>query len=107
MAAAGRRDGRKRKKEILLQLLREVRREAGLRQVDLANRLGQPQSFVSKYESGERRMDLIDVHEVCEALDVSLADFVKRFQRLVSAIESAGPAIRAKRSGKHPRNPPT
>jgi transcriptional regulator with XRE-family HTH domain len=80
MAAAGRRDGRKRKKQVLLQLLREVRREAGLRQVDLAKRLGQPQSFVSKYELGERRMDLIDLSEVCEALNLSLMEFAQRFQ---------------------------
>ena len=39
-------------------LLRDIRTEAGLRQVDLAQRLGQPQSFASKYESGERRLDV-------------------------------------------------
>jgi transcriptional regulator with XRE-family HTH domain len=43
----------------LLELLRRIRLDAGLRQVDLAERLGQPQSFVSKYELGERRLDLL------------------------------------------------
>ncbi|MDP9410275.1 MAG: helix-turn-helix domain-containing protein [Actinomycetota bacterium] len=61
-------------------LLRKVRLEAGLRQVDLAERLGQPQSFVSKYESGERRLDLLELREVCTAANISLETFVSRFE---------------------------
>ncbi len=64
----------------LLGLLRQIRTEAGLRQVDLARRLRQPQSFVSKYESGERRLDLLELQQVCSALGISLGDFVKRFE---------------------------
>lgn len=64
----------------LKQLLREVRLEAKLRQVDLAKKLNQPQSFVSKYESGERRLDLIELRSVCKALGISLVDFVQRFE---------------------------
>ncbi|MCK4341666.1 MAG: helix-turn-helix transcriptional regulator [Phycisphaerae bacterium] len=66
--------------ERLQVLLRQVRQEKGLRQVDLADRLGQPQSFVSKYESGERRLDLLELRLVCEALGIALADFVRRFE---------------------------
>jgi ribosome-binding protein aMBF1 (putative translation factor) len=61
-------------------LLRQVRVEGGLRQIDLAKRLGQPQSFISKYESGERRLDLPELREVCKALGISLGDFVRRFE---------------------------
>jgi len=64
----------------LLELLRQVRIEAGLRQVDLARKLRRPQSFVSKYESGERRLDLLELSQVCKALGTSLGDFVKRFE---------------------------
>lgn len=64
----------------LQNLLRQVRLEAGLRQVDLAERLGQPQSLVSKYESGERRLDLLELREVCEAAGTSLEEFVRRFE---------------------------
>lgn len=64
----------------LLELLRQIRAEAGLRQVDLAKRLRQPQSFVSKYESGERRLDLLELKQVCIALGISLRDFIKRFE---------------------------
>jgi transcriptional regulator with XRE-family HTH domain len=61
-------------------LLREVRTEAGIRQTDLAERLGQPQSFVSKYESGERRLDILELRDVCEALGLPLAEFVERLE---------------------------
>jgi transcriptional regulator with XRE-family HTH domain len=66
--------------ERLQALLRQIRKEAGLRQSELAGRLGKPQSFVSKYESGERRLDLIELNGICEGVGVSLVDFVKRFE---------------------------
>lgn len=62
------------------ELLRDFREAAGLRQVDLAARLKRPQSFVSKYESGEKTLDFLEVREVCRALGVSLADFVRRYE---------------------------
>jgi len=71
---------RKVQQERLHALLREVRLEAGLRQIDLANRLGQPQSFISKCESGERRLDLPELREVCKALGIPLKEFVQRFE---------------------------
>ncbi|MFG0256695.1 MAG: helix-turn-helix domain-containing protein [Phycisphaerales bacterium JB043] len=67
------------RQEILQRLLRDIRGEAGLRQVDLAKKLGQPQSFVSKYESGERRLDILELIHVCECCDISIDDFVNRF----------------------------
>lgn len=54
----------------LIQALVGARREAGLRQVDLANRLGKPQSFVSKMETGERRLDVIEFLVVSRAIGV-------------------------------------
>ena len=65
--------------ERLQRLLRQVRTEAGLSQTDLAARLKKPQSFVSKYESGERRLDLIELQQVCECLAIGLVEFVRRF----------------------------
>lgn len=66
------------RQRILLELLRETRKEAGLRQDDVADRLGRPQSFVSKYESGERRLDILELYDVCGALGVTLNDFMKK-----------------------------
>jgi transcriptional regulator with XRE-family HTH domain len=62
-----------------LALLRQVRLEAELRQIDVAAKLRKPQSFVSNYESGERRLDLLELQTVCEALGTTLLDFVRRF----------------------------
>ncbi|QNJ91193.1 helix-turn-helix transcriptional regulator [Mycolicibacterium fluoranthenivorans] len=62
----------------LCTLLRQLRREAGLTQVEVAERLRVPQSFVSKYESGERRLDVIELRYVAEALDTTLGTIVDR-----------------------------
>jgi transcriptional regulator with XRE-family HTH domain len=55
--------------------------EAGLRQVDMANSLGQPQAFVSYYESGVRRLDLLELRQICAVLGIPLIDLVERFER--------------------------
>ena len=65
----------------LQDLLRRIRLDAGLRQEDLAKRLGVPQSFVSKCESGERRLDLVEIRQICKAVDISLSEFVERFEK--------------------------
>ena len=64
----------------LQSLLREVRLEAGFRQQDLADAFGEPQSFVSKIETGERRLDVLELRAVCRALSVSLSDFMARLE---------------------------
>jgi len=74
---------RDREAEVFLELLRDTRSNAGLRQVDLADRLGVPQSFVSKYESGERRLDLLEVRDVCLALNTTLTAFASRLESLL------------------------
>ena len=49
-------------------ILLERRLKADLSQVDLAARLAKPQSFVSKYEAGERRLDALELTEIAEAI---------------------------------------
>lgn len=67
--------------QVALQLvLRQLRLGAGFRQEDLAMMLKEPQSFVSKYERGERRLDLIELRQVCAALGVTLSTLVIRFE---------------------------
>lgn len=65
----------------LQELLRQIRLGAGLRQADLAEKLGQLQSFVSKYESGERRLDLLEVRQICQVVGISLSEFVERLEK--------------------------
>jgi transcriptional regulator with XRE-family HTH domain len=71
-------------RERFRRLLRDLRERAKLRQVDVAERLGKPQSFVAKYEAGERRLDIIDTREICVALGVSLVEFSKLLERELS-----------------------
>ncbi len=58
--------------------MREARDHAGLSQVELAGRLGRPQSFVSKYESGERRLDVAEFIEICEVLGTPASKIIKK-----------------------------
>ena len=73
-------DSGSRERHLVGALLREVRLEADLRQQDLASRLGHHQSFVSKYESGERRLGVLEVREVCTALGMTLGEFIVRLE---------------------------
>lgn len=68
---------------LLLQSLLSARSTAGVTQVALSETLGKPQSFVSKFERGERRLDLIEVVAVLRALGV---DEVKFFKLLLAAL---------------------
>ena len=67
------------KKVRLASLLRQVRMNANLTQSQLAEKIGQTQSYVSKYESGEQRLDLIELESVCNAVNISLTDFVEKY----------------------------
>jgi transcriptional regulator with XRE-family HTH domain len=70
--------------QALCELLRQVRREAGVTQVELAVRLKRDQTFISKYESGERMLDVIEVRKICVALEIPLEKFVRRWERLLA-----------------------
>ena len=67
------------KKTHLAALLRQVRLDSNFTQLQLAEKVGQTQSYVSKYESGEQRLDLIELEAVCKAVGISLTDFVERY----------------------------
>lgn len=68
----------------LQDVLRQIRREADLRQVELAERLGEPQSFVSKYENGERRLDILEIRVICQAVGITLEDFARKLDQSLS-----------------------
>ena len=64
----------------LLALLVEARNEAGLTQHQLAEKLGRPQSFVSKVEHGDRRLDVIEFLEFCRLLQCDPYALLKRIE---------------------------
>lgn len=63
--------------------LAAVRRQAGLTQSDVAKRLGQPQSFVAKYEGGERRVDVIGFLTIARALGTNPSRLLKLIMRRI------------------------
>lgn len=71
-------------RNILQNLLKRFRTDANLKQSELAEILNQSQSFVSKYESGERRLDLLELWQICQALNITLSEFVTEFERLLN-----------------------
>jgi transcriptional regulator with XRE-family HTH domain len=74
----------------LIEMLVAVRQKSGVRQQALAKKLGRPQSFIAKYEGGERRIDVIEFIAIARALG---ADPVKLFRDFV-ALE---PPLKTKR----------
>jgi len=73
--------------KIFRKLIVDARREAKVRQTDLADRLGKPQSFVSKYERGERRLDFIEFIAIAEVINLDVHDFIERYTEEVAAQE--------------------
>jgi transcriptional regulator with XRE-family HTH domain len=61
----------------LIELLVAVRHESGMRQQALAKKLSRPQSFIAKYEGGERRLDVVEFIAIARALG---ADPLKLFR---------------------------
>lgn len=66
---------------LLKELLRDLRVRAGLRQVDVAKAIGRHQSFVSEYETGQRRLDLVELRAVCTACGTTLRRLVDQYER--------------------------
>lgn len=67
------------KKRRLTKLLKQIRVDATLTQAELADKIGQTQSYVSKYENGEQRLDIIELESICKATGISLITFVERY----------------------------
>lgn len=62
----------------LMQVLIETRREAGITQQELADRLNRPQSYVAKVETGERRLDVVEFIEWAEGIGRSPAKLLEK-----------------------------
>ena len=68
---------------LFLKHLRTVREQMGITQVDVAERLKETQSFVSKCERGERRLDIIEARAFCRAIGIPLIAFVQDLERIL------------------------
>jgi len=68
-----------------LDALREARRATGVTQTELADRIGNRQVFVSKLERGDRRMDVVDLMEYCEAAGIDAVAFFGELKGILDA----------------------
>jgi transcriptional regulator with XRE-family HTH domain len=64
--------------ELLRDELKSARVQAKLLQIDLAKRLKKPQSYISKIESGERNLDLVEYINYCAALEIDAVKHLKK-----------------------------
>ena len=71
---------RQRDRKAFLRLLRRVRIEAKMTQAQLSKILGVTQARISKYEQGERRIDMLELKTICDAIKLPLTEFARRFE---------------------------
>lgn len=82
---------RRRLRTLVGQVLRDLRIEAGYTQVNVAARLGRAQSYVSKYESGELRVDLVALREICGVTNIRMVDLVERVDLAIEETTTSAP----------------
>ena len=66
----------------MLSLLVQSRESSEITQASLATSLGKPQSFVSKYESGERRLDVVELIEIAEMIGIDACQIINEIKRI-------------------------
>lgn len=69
--------------QYFLDLMVQARLKTGVTQAELAKLLDKPQSFVSKYEKGERRLDVVELITICRVLKVDARKIFNRMLRLM------------------------
>lgn len=65
---------------IFMRQLIKARKLAGITQQDLAKGLGKPQSYISKYERGERRLDVVEFVRICHVLDINACSVLSKVE---------------------------
>jgi transcriptional regulator with XRE-family HTH domain len=69
---------------VLLALLRQRRQTAGITQVECSAALGRSQSYVSDVERGVRRLDVVQLRDLCQVLGQDFVAFVRDFEKAIS-----------------------
>jgi transcriptional regulator with XRE-family HTH domain len=93
--------------DILTTLLREFRLRQGLTQTQVARALGAPQSFLSDVETGQRRLDLVQLRDLCQALGIPLVRLIHAFEKHIAQAEMKSETMKKTRSrgGHGPMQP--
>lgn len=69
--------------KILVDCLKEYRVNANMSQQELAKRLGTSQAYISKYEQCQKRLDVIEIRNICNCLGVTLSEFISNFEERI------------------------
>ena len=69
---------------IFLQVLKRMRDESGMTQAQCSAALGRPQSFMSDVERGVRRLDMVQLRDLCQVLGSDLIGFTQSFEHALS-----------------------
>ncbi|WP_448652597.1 helix-turn-helix domain-containing protein [Pseudomonas fluorescens] len=74
----------RREHDILLELLKKHRKASGLTQVECSRALNRPQSFMSDIETGSRRLDIIQLRDLCNILRIDLRTLISELEDSIS-----------------------
>lgn len=89
--------------DVFVVLLRETREKAGISQEKLAKLVGRDQSIVSRWETGELRLDLVQLRDFCVAVGTTLPEFVAVFEERLKRKSAGGRRpIGKRRKGTRP-----
>lgn len=73
---------------IFRELLTQAREDVGMTQVQVATKLGKPQSYVSKYESGDRRLDVPEFVQIADILSLDISGFLDQYRAKAGTFNS-------------------
>lgn len=71
----------------LIQALRDARISESISQIELSKKIYRPQSYVSKYENGQRKIDPIQLIRICDALSIRASDLIRKIEKAVTENE--------------------
>ena len=74
--------------KILQAFLKELREGKGILQKDFAVQIERPASYVSRYENGEKMLDLPELRQICEALGITLVEFVQSYEARLAELKT-------------------
>lgn len=66
--------------KIFVECLRDFRAQSRMTQQELASQLNCPQSYISKYEQGQKRLDIVEIKRICNVFGVSLTEFADEYE---------------------------
>ncbi len=73
---------------VFLHFIRQARLDSGLTQLEVAKALNKPQSYVSKYEAGDRKLTVVEFLEICRVLQIDSSEFLKQIERKIYETKS-------------------